>query len=279
MPGPVVSFEENSSAAPDEGGEAGVYPDFGSACDHGLVVLAMGLSYWLIEDERGYALMVEAAHLEDVRDQLRMFDRESAGWPPRPAKRPARVSGAVVTPCLWALATGVVFWKQHRAPGALEEIGALDPEALFARGEWWRPVTALFLHANLGHLVSNLAGGLLVFTSVLNTLRLARGWLMVLAASVAGNVLSAAIHAGGGYRSIGASTAVFAGIGVLTGHAARSALAGQAAGSWGRRLFAPVMAGLILLGWLGAGDWQTDVVAHATGFAAGVVAGLVVRGP
>ncbi|MGH8019017.1 MAG: rhomboid family intramembrane serine protease [Opitutaceae bacterium] len=279
MSDPAVQFEGDPPAAPGESAEAGVYPDFGSACDHGLVVLAMGLTYWLGADGRGYSLMVDPAHLDEVRDQLRMFDQESAGWPPVSPPRPARVSGAALSPCVWALATGIVFWVQHRSPGLLEQRGALDSQALFEGGEWWRPATALFLHANIGHLVSNLAGGLLVFTSVLNTLRLAHGWLALLAASVAGNVLAAAAHGSSdGYRSIGASTAVFAGIGLLTGHAVRAALTGRATGPWVRRLFVPLMAGLILLGWLGAGDWQTDVVAHATGFAAGIAVGLMVRG-
>jgi membrane associated rhomboid family serine protease len=279
MSGPSVQFEESASAVPEGGAEAGVYPDSGSAFEHGLVVLAMGLTCWVVEGGNGFSLMVEASHGEAVRHQLALYARESIGWPPRPPPAPPRVSGAVVTPCLWALATGIIFWQQARAPGVLEAIGALDPEAIFSRGEWWRPFTALFLHANVGHLVSNLAGGLLVFTSMLNTLRLARGWLALLAAAVAGNVVAAVIQGGdGGYRAIGASTAVFAGIGILTGHALRLGLSGRATGSGVRRLIVPLAAGFILLGWLGAGGWRTDVVAHATGFLAGLAAGLALRG-
>ena len=256
--------------------EVGRYPAFGDGCDHGLVILSMGLSYWLVESAGGYQLLVESGRAEEARYQLGLFDRESTNWPPRAARRDSgRVRAPLLTPAVWCLWVAAAFVGQLRWPGVLEEKGALDPVAVFGRGEWWRPLTALFLHANLVHLISNLAAGLLVFGGVLSTLGVGRGWFLLLAASIAGNLATAMLHRSAGYLSIGASTAVFAGIGMLAGHAVRAALDGTRGKLRARACFTPLAAGLILLGLLGAGDLRTDVVAHATGFLAGLVAGAL----
>src|SRR5690606_15365544 len=88
--------------------------------------------------------------------------------------------------------------------------GALDARALFERGEWWRPLTALFLHADAAHLLSNLMSGGFVLSAVLTTMGRWRGWLLLAVAAVTGNLAAAALHGTGEYRSLGASTGVFA---------------------------------------------------------------------
>ena len=276
-PGEPAEAGADAAGVPAGLAEAGSYPAAADGFDHGLVVLAMGLSFWLFPSERGYRLLVEAPALAAVQEQLACFDRESAGWPPRPAAagRPERRLD-LATPLLWALIVLAVFWCQNEWPGTLEQAGVLDPRAVFGRGEWWRPVTALFLHANVGHLLSNLISGIFVLAAVITTLGRARGWLLVALAAVAGNLAAAALHAGERYQSLGASTAIFAGLGLLTGRALR------VLGRTGRRhpwraVFLPLAAGLTLLGLFGAGDARTDVGAHAAGFAAGLLLGATVR--
>jgi membrane associated rhomboid family serine protease len=150
----------------------------------------------------------------------------------------------------------------------------LDSPAVFERGEWWRVVTALFLHADVGHLVSNLVSGIFVFSAVLTTLGRRRGWSLLILTSVVGNLLAAAVKYPGAYQSLGASTAIFAAVGLLTGRALRSVLRGNRPGRW-RALFAPLAAGLSVLGLYGAGGQQVDVLAHLTGFTAGLALGFV----
>lgn len=158
--------------------------------------------------------MVELAAAEDVREELARFDRESADWPPLPpsveVSPPRRAE--FVTSLLWALAVLGSFRAQLERPG-WTEAGALEPAALFDRGEWWRPFTALFLHADIGHLVSNLLSGIFVFSAVVSTIGRLRGWLLLAVAAIGGNLAAAAVHWPGPYSSIGASTAVFRRVG------------------------------------------------------------------
>ena len=166
-----------------------------------------------------------------------------------------------------------VYWCQCRWPDRLEDAGALDAQAVFDRGEWWRPLTALFLHADLGHLVSNELCGIFAFSAVLSTIGLLRGWLLLALSSVTGNLAIAALNYPGAYRSLGASTAIFAGLGLLTGRAIRAVGADNRARRW-QSVFAPMAAGVTLLGLFGAGGIHVDVGAHATGFAAGLIWGF-----
>ncbi len=254
--------------------EAGVYSTSAEGFEHGLVVLAMGESYYLAPSDNGYRLLVEPAALAAVREQLAYFDRESIGWPPRPAveERPVRRL-ELFTPLLWAFLVMAVFWGQGAWPGMWEEAGALDPRAVFDQGEWWRLATALFLHADVGHLVGNVLSGVFVFAAVVSTIGRRRGWLLLALASLAGSLAVAALNYPGPYRSLGASTAVFAGLGLLTGRAIRVLQRPGRPHRW-RTVLGPLATGLTLLGLYGAGEVHTDVGAHLTGFAAGLVLGF-----
>lgn len=271
---PDVPAEPTSERVPEALAEAGIYPTAAEGFDHGLVVLAMGQSYWLAASDAGYRLLVEPRVLAAVREQLACFDRESVGWPPRPA---AEVSPArrieLLTPLLWAFAVWVVFGCQQEWPGVLEEAGALHARAVFDQGEWWRLGTALFLHADVGHLISNVVSGSFVFAAVLSTIGRRRGWLLLVLASLAGNLAITALNYPGPYRSLGASTAIFAGLGLLTGRAVRVLRWTHRPRRW-RPVFGPLAAGTTLLGLLGAGGLHTDVGAHLAGFAAGLILGF-----
>ena len=275
MPPLEQTAGSDDARPPEDLAEAGAYATSGQGHDHGLVVLAMGLPYCLAATEHGFRLLVEPTQVEGVRGQLEKYDRESVGWPPRSAvPNPVLAHLALGTPVVWALVVATVFWEQNEWPGWLENWGALEPQALFVGGECWRPLTALFLHADLLHLWSNLFPGVLVFAVVCATFGRLRGWLLLGLASVAGNTAVAALSFPGPYRSLGASTAVFAGLGLLTGRAVRLAWRSEPTGRW-REVFVPLGAGLTLLALHGAGGPRTDVAAHLAGFAAGFLAGVL----
>jgi rhomboid protease GluP len=273
MPPPNPPGETDGDAVPRDLAEAGTYPTAAAGFDHGLVVLAMGCPYWLLPFGGRYRLLVEPGALEEVRVQLECFDRESIGWPPPPPPRgPARRT-EIATPLLWALAVTAAYCAQGRWPGLLEDSGALDAQAVFDRGEWWRIGTALFLHADVGHLVSNALSGIFAFSAVLSTLGRRRGWLLLALASLTGNLAVAALNYPGPYLSLGASTAIFAALGLLTGRAVRVVRQHRPERSW-RPVVAPLAAGIVLLGLFGAGGIHIDVGAHAAGFAAGLAWGF-----
>lgn len=274
MSAPDLSAEAGSERDSADLVEAGVYRTFAAGSDHGLVVLAMGQPYWLIPFDAGFRLLVEPEAFGAVREQLACFDRESVGWPPRPIGEnlPVRPT-ELITPLLWSLMVLAVFWGQGQWP-RWADAGALDTQAVFDRGEWWRAGTALFLHADLAHVISNALSGLLVFSAVLSTFGRRYGWLLLALAALAGNFAAAAFSYPGPYRSLGASTAIFAGLGLLTGRAIR--VVRQTDHPHRRRaMFVPLAAGLTVLGLYGAGDGRhVDVLAHLTGFAAGLVGGF-----
>jgi rhomboid protease GluP len=278
MSAPDVSAEEANEHYPDDLVEAGVYPTFTAGSEHGLVVLAMEHPYWLVPFADRFRLLVEPRDFPAVREQLACFDRESIGWPPRPVmENPTTHPVEFATPLLWAFTVLVVFCGQGQRPAWLD-VGDLDTEAVFARGEWWRPGTALFLHADLAHLLSNALSGIFVFSAVLSTIGLRRGWLLLALASVAGNLAAAALNYPGPYHSIGASTAIFAGLGLLTGRAIRVVARSGSFHRW-RTMFVPLAAGLTVLGLYGAGGMHVDVLAHLMGFASGLGLGFIAALP
>ena len=183
----------------------------------------------------------------------------------------------LLTPLLWGAAVFASFLAQVEWRG-WTEFGLLDASAVFQHGEVWRLATALFLHGDIGHLVSNAISGIFIFAAVLTTMGRGRGWVLLSIAAILGNLVAAAAHQDDGYRSLGASTAIFAAVGLLTGRALREVLRIDHPFRW-RTLFAPLAAGLTVLALYGAGGQEVDVVAHLTGFAAGLTLGLVAGGP
>ncbi len=277
-PDSTADATRDDASLPDNLAEAGFYRTTAEGFDHSLVLLALGDACWLMPSDAGYRLLVESPAAARARLELANYDRESIGWPPLPAKEsPARTQLDLVTPLFWAFAVIAVYRGQLSHPD-WAAAGALDPAAIFGRHEWWRAATALFLHVDGGHLMSNLFAGVFVFSAMLAVFGRTRGWLLLGLAAVAGNLTVAAIHLSGPYLSMGASTAIFAALGLLTGRAVRIATSTGQARRW-RSFFAPAAAGLIVLALYGAGGAQTDVLAHLSGFSAGAILGLVAGRP
>lgn len=276
MPAPDISADASrpEDLPPGDLVTAGIYGSAEAGFDHSLVVLALGQVCWLLPSPAGYRLLVKPSVAARAQAELASYDRESAGWPPRVAPDvPALPRLELVTPLLWALVVMAVFRGQLHHPG-WTEAGALDSAAVFERGEWWRAGTALFLHANREHLVSNLLAGVFAFATELSLFGRAHGWLLLGVAAVSGNLAVAAMHYPGPYVSLGASTAIFAALGLLTGRAVRIAIRAQHPHR-GRLFFVPLAAGLTVLALYGTGSPQVDVLAHVAGFTAGAVLGFM----
>lgn len=253
--------------------EVGRYKRMAKAQDHGLVILSMGIAYWLMPlPQGGYGLYVQKEHLEAVREQLARSERENRHWPPRPDLLPDG-KGSAGTIVLYALLIWGVFLV---AQEDLVRAGSASEEAIRA-GEWWRAITALTLHGDWAHLVANTVGGFLFFGLVFCFLGVGFGWIAILLAGFLGNLLNAWSYAGTGHNSIGASTAVFGALGIVVGFRILRQFR-LTRWSWPRHLWVPLAAGVILLGFLGAGGERTDVLAHAWGFLTGLLLGAGAAG-
>src|SRR5690606_31643313 len=141
-------------------------------------------------------------------------------------------------------------------------------------GEWWRVFTALTLHSGAGHLLGNIGFGVLFGGLAARLVGSGIAWLTVVLAAAAGNALNVLALAPA-HRAVGASTAVFAALGLLAGFVWRGKLmAGLIAQDrWAFRL-APLVGGIALLAYTGTGDEGTDVGAHLAGFLCGLAGGV-----
>jgi rhomboid protease GluP len=242
-----------------------------NACEErSLVLHAVGIDAAVAWHGRSWVLLVPAAAREDARAQLAVYERENppraAAPPPEPLHR-----GAWAGSLAYAALLLVVGYLAGRASLARNwfEAGALFASPQHA-GEWWRAVTALTLHVDVGHLLANLGFGTVFGLLAGQLLGPGVAWATVLLAAALANVANRLI-APDTHSSIGASTAVFATLGLLAAYAWRRRA--DTGDRWAYR-WAPLIAGVILLGFTGAGGERTDVLAHLTGFVMGVLAGL-----
>ena len=236
-----------------------------------LVLAAVGISSRLVVADGAAALYVSPLEEARARRELSLYARENA--PPRRPLPPAvaalyRVDGALAY-CAVLL---FFFAAARRHAFSVDWVAAGAAQAgLIQGGAWWRTITALCLHLELDHLLSNLAFGAVAGVLVAQLVGTGLGWLVILLAGALGNGLNAALH-GAGHTAIGASTAVFAALGILSGHA-WTARAVRWRG--GIRRWAPIGAGIMLLAFLGFGGERTDIGAHVAGFAVGAATGFV----
>jgi membrane associated rhomboid family serine protease len=133
-------------------------------------------------------------------------------------------------------------------------------------------VTALTLHADVAHALSNGFALALFLGAVGSVLGTGVGCALILLAGAGGNLANAFLH-GSPHVSVGASTAVFAAVGVLGSFGlvmrSRGALSR-------RRAWLPVAAALALLGMLGTGEGRVDIWAHLFGLLVGGILGILI---
>jgi len=135
-------------------------------------------------------------------------------------------------------------------------------------GELYRSVTSLMLHADPLHLMGNIAGIGIFGTAVCTIMGWGVGWLIILVTGIVGNLTNALLYKSG-HISVGASTAIFGAIGILS---ARQFFEKIKQSGQKMKAFLPLSCGLALLGLLGSGA-HTDIMAHLFGFLAGILLG------
>ncbi|HEX4084427.1 MAG TPA: rhomboid family intramembrane serine protease [Chthoniobacteraceae bacterium] len=248
----------------------GVYPTRPEAYDRSLVVSAMEVPHWILKREGDFALCVRLPDAIPVAEELARFEAEREDVPPLARMRQAKFSTLSLYVCFWIMSG--FYLMQSVGPKGWEDRGAASSQAIM-RGQWWLAFTALTLHANLGHIGANLAAGLLYAAFLLPLMGAGWTWLFMALAGGLGNWLNAWGYRHVQHLSIGASTSVFAALGILV--AAQCTLQARSMRAMRLRDFLlPVGAGLGLLAYLGVGDQQTDSMAHLWGLIAGAPFGV-----
>ncbi|HLQ13415.1 MAG TPA: rhomboid family intramembrane serine protease [Steroidobacteraceae bacterium] len=255
--------------------------------ERAFVLSAVGISSAVGFDGAEFLLRVGATDEVAARAQLQAYESES-----RAARIPVARVQAQLFPGAWigcvfyvvilygvALGVSKGWWRVDAF-----QRGELDG-ALVQSGQWWRAWTALTLHWDGPHLVANLGAGVWFGYLAARQLGAGTAWLLTVTGAAAANLFDA--HFGpSSYLSVGASTAVFTALGLIAAHSWRTRY--HLPQRWALR-WAPLIAGLVLLGWFGSSGEGTDLVAHALGFitgcllgalaALGAVAGLLQRLP
>jgi membrane associated rhomboid family serine protease len=240
-------------------------------CDQRAFVLkAVGIEHVVAQSDARFVLLVPEPFAERAIEQLRSYAEESR---PKPAPPPLQLHRhAWIGSLVYAVLMLGIAYCAGADVGLRDwyDAGLLRHSAI-ANGELWRIVTALTLHADVGHILGNLAFGVPYGFFAAQLLGGGRAWLSILLAAACGNLLDSALM-DTRQSSIGASTAVFAMLGIVGAYAWRR---GQSRfNRWAHRA-APLIAAVALLAFTGVGDESTDIVAHLAGFAFGILTGTV----
>jgi rhomboid protease GluP len=218
-------------------------------------------------DEAERAADIISAYESEKRDQESRREQESQREPV-PVAAGSVHAGLVVSA---ALLIFFFFTGPRNATVTWFERGSADAERILL-GELWRTVTALSLHADLGHALANALFGALFLSAVCGSLGAGVGCALVLLSGAGGN-LANALFQSSHHVSVGASTAVFGAVGLLSGLAVARRRRQR---SLRRHAWVPVGAGLAILAMLGTTGTRVDLWAHLFGLLVGGVLGIPV---
>jgi len=242
------------------------------ACaDRALVLESVQIPYQIVEDAASCALVVPAAFSPRAVDELRLYDEEN---PPRQPRKKFHFEHQNALPGVigYILVISAIAWFAGEGLFAKDWLsaGRIDG-ALIRAGEWWRTITALTLHSGLRHIAGNIVFGTFFGFFAGRLLGPGVAWLTIVLTGASGNVLNTLLLEST-HRAIGASTAVFAALGLMAGFVWRGKLMSQE--RWSYRV-GPIVGGFALLMYTGTGDANTDIGAHLMGFLCGLAGGML----
>ncbi|HEY4210975.1 MAG TPA: rhomboid family intramembrane serine protease [Steroidobacteraceae bacterium] len=244
------------------------------------MLFAVAIPSAIARGDRAYVLLVESHDVAAALDHLRRYEVERLTrrrpLPPAPKLYTDAWTGSLV----YVIVILTVALVIANGVGRLDafDLGELHAGSVQA-GQWWRVWTALTLHVDAGHLSANAAAGAWFGYLASRLMGAGRAWLLVVLGAGLANGAEA-FFAPAFHRSVGASTAVFTALGLMSAYSWRSRLAYPQ--RWALR-WGPLVAGLLLLAWTGtgggsveepgSGDQSVDVAAHALGFVVGLLVG------
>ena len=222
---------------------------------------------------------------EDVfqaRAELDAYEEVNCNWPKRPVVNEEHVplmsdnaifANMVFFACLFRF---YAFVENTWEMTAWKTRGLWDVWAV-RDGEWWRNVTALTLHADVAHVLSNMFWGFAFGSLVGTQIGVGFGLLLMVTSGALGNfTMMFLLDSDISHQSLGASTMVFGLLGVLS--------AVQTYEAWqhreeGRSRVVRLLPWIPLLGGIGmtaiyGGAAGTDTLAHACGFGCGCLLGI-----
>ncbi len=240
-----------------------------------LVLSAVGISHKLSQTAEDLFLQVTADNLHAARFQIHEYQNENRNWPPKPVTSTENFTPLLQPPTLLLLGCLALLYSVT-GPWSAHSIwfiqGAGDAEAILQKGEYYRLITALTLHADTVHLLGNCLFGGFLFHFFCRLTGNGLGLFAILFTATLANYLNVVLH-GSHHLFVGFSTAVFAIIGMLS-MISREYRTGK------RYLrILPFMAGAALLAMIGSSGERTDLGAHLFGLLCGLVSGWFLGRP
>jgi len=237
--------------------------------ERGLVLQSADIDFAVRAHADAFAVFVDARDEAQALRQLDAYDRESRDWTDRATSTPIIGDGWIGVFTYAVIVIAVDMLCDRGAFGFDWFESGKTQAGLIRGGEWWRTITALTLHADTEHLIGNLFFGALFGLFVGQMLGNGVAWSAILLTGAAGNAMNAWVQPTE-HSSIGASTAIFGALGILS--ACTWWQRRRIESGWLRK-WSPLVGGMVLLAYTGFGGERTDVVAHLTGFFCGVLLG------
>jgi membrane associated rhomboid family serine protease len=252
-------------------------------CDErAFMLFAVGIGSALAKEGGAYVLLVDEHEAPAALEHLRRYEIERLNRPRAPPPPPALHGNAWVGSLAYAAVLVGVALMISNGLWRLDafEVGELDAGRV-QEGQWWRVWTALTLHLDAAHLAANTAAGIWFGYLASRLMGVGNAWLLVVLGAGLANWIEA-ILTSASHRSVGASTAVFTALGLLSVYSWRTQVSYPQ--RWALR-WGPLIAGVALLAWTGTGGesldepgtgagQSVDVAAHALGFVVGALAAV-----
>ena len=236
--------------------------------DWSLVLVSQGIETTIEppQEDGRWELVVTAQDCERAVKALRQYRVENRDWPWRqPLPWPQTHFDWVSI--LWAGLLILFYFLSSRDPNFLAA-GIMDSTKVFS-GQWWRVLTAMMLHADLGHLATNLSIGIVLFGLAMGQYGTGTGLLAAYLAGIGGNVASLLLNVKP-FHGLGASGMVMGALGLL---AAPSLLPEWRKGKSLKHVLGGAAAGVMLFVLFGLSP-GTDIAAHLGGFLMGGLLGM-----
>ena len=238
------------------------------AMDESLALVSQGIKSTIDQDQAGdWGLRVESGNYQRSLSVLETYRRENRRWPWRQPIRPAVYFdwGSLA----WVGLISLFAILQDRGVD-FQGVGAMDGAAV-GHGQWWRLFTAVFLHADLGHLAANAGFGVVLLGLAMGSFGTGTGLLAAYLAGVGGNLFAWVLDPA--HRNVGASGMVLGCLGLL----AAQSFSGERNNPWARKSTIAALGGVFMLMLLLGSNPESDLIAHVGGFVAGVLLGAWLR--
>jgi membrane associated rhomboid family serine protease len=235
-----------------------------------VILAAAGIAYRITGQPGDWTVWVDEADSEPAIAEVGKYFQENKNFPDEIGNWSgfSRNIQAGFGAALIFLAVQV-YINHHGGVAVYSEKFGASASAILD-GEVFRIVTALMIHSDAMHLISNMAALVLLFTVVCSVWGSGVASFCLLASGALGNYLTALIYRTS-HVSIGSSTAVFGALGMLIVHQVFSSVR-HATGRM--KAWLPIGAGLCLLGLFSEGA-HTDILAHLFGLGSGMAIGVV----